>query len=167
MTGQEDRLSTRSCRNTRTLNTIEFINDHVHARALVSRLVMAVHLPRALRSRSSLAKVLIPLFGLYVLWRCLAAWMHTTSVVPIYRYEDQRLPPIYPALRDRERKLPQHRESLRFPEGKGGAWCFCCSVIDVCASGVYELTSGVCTVLFLQGGILGLIISYGGASGVV
>lgn len=78
-------------------------------------------LPRALRSKGSFARVVLPLVGLYVLWRLIRNWseVHSTAV-PIYRYENTSLPPIYPALRDRERRLPQHSASLPFPEGKGG-----------------------------------------------
>lgn len=81
----------------------------------------SARLPRALRSKGNLAKTLVPLLGLFCLFRFLTFQSEPQSVVPIYRYENRSLPPLYPALRDRERKLPQHRIDLPFPEGKNGA----------------------------------------------
>lgn len=84
---------------------------------------MSVRLPRAFRSKGSFLRITLPLLGLYVFWRVLDSWddSQTASVVPTYEYEDTTLPPLYPALRDRERRLPQHDTNLPFPEGKGGA----------------------------------------------
>jgi hypothetical protein len=81
----------------------------------------SARLPRVLRSKGNLAKALVPILGLFFLFRFLTFRSEPQSV-PIYKYENTSLPPLYPALRDRERKLPQHRIDLPFPEGKNGMW---------------------------------------------
>lgn len=53
----------------------------------------------------------------YILWLNPA---HEPRFVPIYSYENQNLPPIYPMLGEREENLPQHNFNLPFPEGKHG-----------------------------------------------
>ncbi|KAF8312144.1 hypothetical protein DL93DRAFT_2229267 [Clavulina sp. PMI_390] len=44
------------------------------------------------------------------------------SLIPIYKTEDQNKPPIYPALITMERRMPQHRDGLAWPEGRNGRY---------------------------------------------
>lgn len=123
----------------------------------------AYRLPRALRSKGSFARVALPLFGLYILWQMLGRWSDAqySSPIPTYEYENTTLPPLYPALRDRERKLPQHSASLPFPEGKGGTFAFRQSVVRSCKTryGIDFLCSFI---FILQVDTYDLGINYGG-----
>lgn len=90
--------------------------------------------PRAVRLKSSFSRLVLLVVGLFVLWRFLAPLDAPTPVVPIYKHENTSLPPLYPALRDYERALPQHDENLPFPEGKGGT---------PAAKTIFRLTGGI------------------------
>lgn len=77
-------------------------------------------LSRLFKSWNSLLKYLIaPALVVFVVWR--TYFIPDPFYVPVYPHENQDLPPIYPAMKDRERMLPQHNENLPFPEGKHGS----------------------------------------------
>lgn len=90
---------------------------------------MAIRLPRSFRSPTAI-KTFATFVGLFIFWQYFTSgsWLFSPrTVVPILSYENQTLPPIYPALKEMERKLPQHQENLKFPEGKNGTWgCLSC-----------------------------------------
>jgi len=90
----------------------------------------SARLPRVLRSKVNVSRNLIPILALFFLYRFLTSWGEPV-VVPIYPHENKSFPPLYPALLDRERRLPQHRVDLPFPEGKGGACLSCTSMLKV------------------------------------
>ncbi|KAF8324928.1 uncharacterized protein EI90DRAFT_2933611 [Cantharellus anzutake] len=81
----------------------------------------------SLQLRSPFAiRILVFWSSLCALW-ALSRWRYETlpetdAGVRIYWYEDRNKPPLYPALLERERRMPQHSEAAPPPDGRSAKY---------------------------------------------